>query len=70
VEWINWSLECYRGKSCRNEASPLEEPRRSCDTETGWNIEDPKMFEMPEPWALLRETANREWNQSRKRSLL
>jgi hypothetical protein len=34
---VNQSLESYRGQSWRNEASPLEEPRRSCVDPRHWN---------------------------------
>jgi hypothetical protein len=37
VEWINVSLECYRGQSWRSDSSHLEEPRRSCVDPRHWN---------------------------------
>jgi hypothetical protein len=60
VEWINLSLECYRGQIWRSDTNPLEEPRRSCVDPRHWNkklkywsfLGEPKMFKMSELWAI------------------
>ena len=72
VEWINLSLECYRGRSWRSGASLLEKPRRSfVDSQTlkqeavtlklPWRPHD--IWNAKAMVYLLRKATNREWNQ-------
>jgi hypothetical protein len=75
LEYINISLECYKGQSCRSDNSRFEEPRRSCADLRHWNkkhwscLGNHKIFQGARAIEyLLRNSANREWKQPREKN--
>jgi hypothetical protein len=75
VEWINLSLECYRGQSWKSlRRSPKDQvesqtlKQEAVSLKLPWRLKDVKDARAMR--YMLRKAGNREWNQPRRKQFI